>query len=320
LLYKILKIWISISAKIFCRRIIINKPELLKIKGPVLLAANHPNSFLDAVLLDILFDQPIWSLARGDVFKTPFYSGILTRLKILPVYRTSEGVENLSANYETFNACKSIFRNNGLVLMFCEGKCVNEWHLRPLKKGTARLAVSSWKDEIELHILPVGINYSSFRRFGKNIWLNFGSLIKKEDVDMNLSDGLQFLSFNDRLQNELQKLVFEMNKEDKSAREKRLTVKNGIIKKSLLAIPAMAGFVLHLPLYLPLRYFTDSKTQDNDHFDSIIFTLLSLFYPFYLAAFIIIFYFISGTWLSAFLVLLYPFTAWAFVQIKKQLD
>ncbi|MBS1654119.1 MAG: 1-acyl-sn-glycerol-3-phosphate acyltransferase, partial [Bacteroidetes bacterium] len=100
---------------IFCRKVIVNKPELLKLKGPLLLACNHPNSFLDAIILDVLFDQPVYSLARGDVFKKPFYIRLLTALKILPVYRTSEGVENLSENYKTFDACLDIFKKKGIV-------------------------------------------------------------------------------------------------------------------------------------------------------------------------------------------------------------
>ena len=67
---------------------------MLKEKGPLLLACNHPNSFLDAVILDILFEQPVWSLARGDAFSGKTINKILTAVKILPVYRTSEGVEN----------------------------------------------------------------------------------------------------------------------------------------------------------------------------------------------------------------------------------
>src|SRR6266705_2552141 len=102
---------------IFCRRIIINKPELKK-KGPLLLACNHPNSFLDAAILADLFKYPVYSLTRGDVFKKTFYNKILTALKMLPVYRTSEGVEKLGINYETFEDCKNIFQKEGIVLIF----------------------------------------------------------------------------------------------------------------------------------------------------------------------------------------------------------
>ena len=158
-------------------------------KGPLLLACNHPNSFFDGILLDILFEQPVWALARGDVFKKPFYIKLLTAIKLLPVYRTSEGAENLSINYKTFDACKDIFLENGIVQIFSEGKCVNEWHLRSLKKGTARLAISSWENDIPLIVLPVGINYSSFRKFGKNIFINFGEIISKEDIPISDTDG-----------------------------------------------------------------------------------------------------------------------------------
>ena len=42
---------------------------------------------------------------------------------MFPVYRTSEGVENLGINYETFDECKNIFKKNGVVLIFSEAKC-----------------------------------------------------------------------------------------------------------------------------------------------------------------------------------------------------
>src|SRR5690242_17805168 len=207
MLYPLLKILSRIAIRIFCRKIIINKPELLKSKGPLLLACNHPNSFLDSIILDTLFNEAVWSLARGDVFKKPFYIQLLTALKILPVYRTSEGVENLTENYKTFSDCIELFRKNAIVCIFSEGQCINEWHLRPLKKGTARLAIKSWEENIPLKVLPVGINYSSFRKFGKNIFLNFGNIIEKKDIDIKQPDGLRNQQFNERLETELKQLV-----------------------------------------------------------------------------------------------------------------
>jgi 1-acyl-sn-glycerol-3-phosphate acyltransferase len=150
---------------------------MLKEKGPMILACNHPNSFLDAVIMDILFEQPIWSLTRGDAFLGKTINRILFKLKMLPVYRMREGVENLSENYKTFDTCIELFRRGEIVLIFSEGLCINEWHLRPLKKGTARLAYKCLQENISLKILPVGINYSSYQRFGKNLFINFGNLL-----------------------------------------------------------------------------------------------------------------------------------------------
>src|SRR5215467_6921841 len=258
---------------IFCRRIIVNKPELLKKKGPLLLACNHPNSFLDATIIADLFDEAVYSLARGDVFKKPFYRRILKALKMFPVYRTSEGVENLGINYETFDECKNIFKRKGIVLIFSEAKCVNEWHLRPLRKGTARLSFSTWEENIPLEVLPVGINYSSFRRFSKNVFINFGNIIAKEDLDIDEGDGKRNLAFNLKLKEQLHQLVYEINKNNIDQQQKILEKKPSLFTKICLFIPAVIGWLIHAPLYVPIKNFTFKKTVNNDHYDSILVVL-----------------------------------------------
>ncbi len=327
MLYKFLKIWSKLAMLIWCRRIIINKPEVLKEKGPLLLACNHPNSFLDSVILDTIFQQPVWSLARGDVFKKPFYIKLLTALKILPVYRNSEGVENLSENYKTFDACINLFKQNGIVTIFSEGKCINEWHLRPLKKGTARLAIKAWSEKapsgeenIPLKVLPVGINYSSFNRFGKNIFLNFGDVITRNDIKINEPDGIRYQAFNDKLQQQLNELVFEIPKTDKQQQEKRLEVRTGLLKKIVLAIPAAIGWIVHFPLYIPIKKFAWKRTKDNDHFDSVMMALLMVAYPLYLLLIVLILWLTISCWWIFLVIPVLPFTAWAHLQLKKQLD
>jgi 1-acyl-sn-glycerol-3-phosphate acyltransferase len=293
---------------------------MLKKRGPLLLASNHPNSFLDAIILDILFEQPIWSLARGDVFKNKFISRVLNSLKMFPVYRVSEGVENLNINYETFESCKKIFNKKGIVLIFSEGKCINEWHLRPLKKGTARLAINSWEENIPLEVLPVGINYSSFRRFGKNVIINFGDIIAREDIPWNSSEGALYQSFNNKLQQQLNPLVFEIDHKDKQKKQTLLEKKPAYLSKLLLAFPAFIGWLAHIPLYLPVQKITYKKTAHNDHFDSIMAAVLLVTYPFYLLFVSLVTYYFTGSLFSYLLLLLLPITAWCYVQVKPQLD
>ena len=305
---------------IFCRRVIINKPEKLKRKGPLILACNHPNSFLDAAILADLFNEPVYSLTRGDAFKKPFYAKLLMRLKMLPVYRTSEGVENLNENYQTFTECKKLFRRDGIVLIFSEGKCINEWHLRPLKKGTARLAFSSWDENIPLEVLPVGFNYSSFRRFGKNLFLNFGEIITKSDFDQNASDGIKHQLFNQKLEQEFNKIVFEIPKNDVALQKKILEIPPNLFTKIVLAIPAAIGFLVHAPLYIPVESFTIKRTYSNDHHDSVLMALLLFFYPIYLILITIIVILLTRNLWFLSLVFLLPVTAWAYVQIKGQQD
>lgn len=305
---------------IFCRKVIINKPSILQNRGPLLLACNHPNSFLDSVIINALFNDPVWSLARGDAFRKKLYARILESLKIMPVYRSSEGVENLNENYKTFDNCMSIFHNNGIVLIYSEGKCINEWHLRPLKKGTARLAIKAWEENIPLRVIPVGINYSSFRRFGKNVFINFGETLTARDINLHEPDGLRHQAFNNKLQEQLQELVYEIPKPAKSPEQEKLVIKPSLFKKILLGIPALAGWFLHLPLFLPVKNFTWKRTYKNDHYDSVMMGILFLAYPFYLLLLITILWVFIKSWWVFVLVLLIPFTAWSYVQLKPQLD
>ena len=81
MLYAFVKVLAKIALKFYCRDIKINKKELLQLNGPLMLAVNHPNSFLDAIILCTLFDRPVYSLARGDAFKNKLYAKILFKLK-----------------------------------------------------------------------------------------------------------------------------------------------------------------------------------------------------------------------------------------------
>jgi len=305
---------------VFCRRIIINKPELLRKKGPLLLACNHPNSFLDATILADLFHQPVYSLTRGDVFKKPGYRLILESLKMLPVYRTSEGVENLGINYQTFEKCKEIFKNKGVVLIFSEAKCINEWHLRPLRKGTARLAFRSWDEHIPLEILPVGINYSSFRRFSKNVFINFGEPIKQGDFGGKEADGKRNVAFTNDLRKQFHQLVFEIDKNDIESQKRLLEKRPSAFSKIFFFVPAVIGFLLHAPLYVPIKKFTYKKTWNNDHYDSVLIALLLFIYPVYVALITAATLILTHNSLWWLLIIAMPFTAFAYVQLKPQLD
>jgi 1-acyl-sn-glycerol-3-phosphate acyltransferase len=298
----------------------INNRAMLKKPGPLLLACNHPNSFLDAIILLTLFDHPVHSLARGDVFKKPFHIRLLSALRILPVYRSSEGAENLGINYQTFEDCKKIFRKKGIVLIFSEGICYNEWHLRPIKKGTARLAFSAWEENIPLEVLPVGVNYSSFRRFGKNLFINFGELISAGDIELTAADGRKNQQFTKLLEDRLHGLVFEIGKNDQEKQEKLLKKKSSLFEQILLAIPASIGWVLHAWIYLPIKNFTYKRTNENDHFDSVLVSLLFFIYPLVVLLITIAVFFITGNAFSFLLFIFFPLTAWAYTRVKPQLD
>jgi 1-acyl-sn-glycerol-3-phosphate acyltransferase len=296
---------------------VINKPAILQMEGPLLLAANHPNSFLDGIILTTLFEEPVYSLARGDAFRNKTLDRILRRMKLLPVYRTSEGVGNLEENYTTFASCRKAFEERGIVLIFSEGKCENEWHLRPLRKGTARLAITSWQQGIPLTVIPTAFNYSSFRNFGKEVHLSFGENIDRISIESEPTPGKQLLAFNEQLKQQLKRMVYEILPGDEETVRDKFQIK---ITPSFyfLLLPAIIGWIVHAPLFYPARIFTKIKFASSDHYDSVLTSLLLLSYPVYVVMLFFIFYCISPL-LAIASILMLPFSAWALVQVKYQL-
>ncbi len=293
-----------------------NKPEVLKSMGPLLLAANHPNSFLDGMILTTLFDQPLYSLARGDAFKYKWLDRLLRSLRLFPIYRTSEGAGNLEHNYTTFDACRKTFEKKGNVLIFSEGLCENEWHLRPLKKGTARLAITSWKHHLPLQVIPTAFNYSSFKKFGKEVHLFFGTPIDASLILQQVTEGKQMLAFNNELQLQLKQMVYEIAPHDKQQVKKIFSM--GVQPSFyFLLLPAFIGFILHAPFYFACKLFTDSKFKQSGHYDAVMTALLVLLYPcWWLIVFLIVFFYLPTYALLVMLAM--PFTARACVAVKYQ--
>jgi|694.fasta_scaffold21970_4 1-acyl-sn-glycerol-3-phosphate acyltransferase len=294
---------------------------MLRRGGPMLLAVNHPNSFLDSILLDLLFEAPVWALARGDAFRNKTHARMLHKLNILPVYRSSEGVSNLSINYQTFDACVNLFRQDQIVTIYSEARCVNEWHLRPLRKGTARLAIQTWEAGIPLTVLPVGLNYSSFRSLGKNVDINIGEPIYAHDIPMESSDGQRLNSFNQVLLQRLQPLVYEIEKNDNETLQQKLGVRVSIFEKIIWFLPALIGQLLHWPLYKPIQVVALRYFDKTGHYDSVVSSLLLLLYPIYLLSMSgLLWWYTNSVPLAAALLILAPFCAWCRIRIKPQFD
>jgi len=164
--------------RIHFRRIFISNETAIPEKGPVLLACNHPNSFLDAVAIALLIKRPIHFLARSDVFRKPAARWILTKLHLIPIYRLQEGIDNIEKNKDTFRICSEILAQGKVLLIFSEGNCVLEKRLRALKKGSARIAFgaedySNWN--LNIRIIPIGINYVQPTQFRTELMVSFGN-------------------------------------------------------------------------------------------------------------------------------------------------
>ncbi len=202
-----------ITALVYFQEVIIKGKENIPAGAPCILACNHPNSFLDALIITVHFKRPLFYLARGDAFKKPFGAKLLLFLNNIPMYRQEEGAEHLTRNRESFDYCLEVLKKGDSILIFTEGICENEWYLRPFRKGTARLAFEALKDnhlKDKPKVIPVAVNYSGWFGTGNKIYIEFLSPLKFSE--MNVQKGLYLQKFNSELRNSLAQCCVSIDK------------------------------------------------------------------------------------------------------------
>lgn len=110
---------------------------------PVLFAISHRNAFMDSLAFVNTKGTQVWQLARGDAFSKPAMRKLFYFFHMLPIWRERDGVDTKSTNQPTFEACADLLKHNAMVGIYPEGNCINEEHIRPLKKGICRIAFFS---------------------------------------------------------------------------------------------------------------------------------------------------------------------------------
>jgi 1-acyl-sn-glycerol-3-phosphate acyltransferase len=177
-------------AKLRFKTINLSSEEHLYSQQPLIIVANHGNSFLDAILLAVIFKRKLHFLARADVFNTKFKRWFLGKLNMMPIYRIRDGREVLKNNDLIFNKCAQILKINGAILVFPEGNCVVEKRLRDFKTGFVNLA---YETEVEnLAVLPISLNYANLKSLNTHIHVVFNSTINITDLKKETTDFVSF--------------------------------------------------------------------------------------------------------------------------------
>ena len=152
---------------IFVKKIHFDGTENFSKGMPVLLACNHPNSFLDGVVFGHFTRRRVFILARGDAFKKPVVNYILRGMRLLPIFRARDADADTArkGNSRTMDELYERFSQKDSVLIFSEGIAYPEKAVRPVKNGTAGIAVEMAKRSdftMDLHVVPASLNYSKF--------------------------------------------------------------------------------------------------------------------------------------------------------------
>jgi 1-acyl-sn-glycerol-3-phosphate acyltransferase len=281
LLLKVFKFLLRVALYIFCKKIeVINRLRFAD-KGPVLVVANHPNSFLDAIIIGSIFNEKIHFLARGDAFKHKKHRFFLKMLNMIPIYRLSEGKENLHLNEYAFAESTRILQSGGIVLIFIEGICKNSHILQPFKRGAARIALHA-NTPIPLKILPIAITYDFFFRFGKTVRIEAAQSIPANTLFPFMEEAKNLTYFTKQLYPILEAMI-------------RLPISNKERSSPFKSILALFGKWIHYPLYWCLSSTVRKKTNGTVFYDSVLFGTLFIFYPLYLFVLHFLLFLITGS-------------------------
>ncbi len=199
---------------IFIRKVHFDGKENFKKGVPVLLACNHPNSFLDGVIFEHLSGRSVYTLARGDAFLSPVANYILRGMRLLPIFRATDASAEIArkGNANTKDEIYDLFTKQHSVLIFSEGIGYPEKALRRLKKGTGQIAADSVRKSdftMDLYILPTALNYSKFWTKQQTIHVTYGEPIRVLDyIDLINEDEKGFIELaTEKIQISLEKNV-----------------------------------------------------------------------------------------------------------------
>ncbi len=140
--------------------------------GPIVIAATHPNAFIDVALVATRLRRRVHFVAKAGLFKNVFLRVFIRSLGALPVERRKdrEGAaleaDAQAKNAKSLAACEEVVAAGGAVLIFPEGTSEQVPKLLPLKTGVARIALGAEARTPGVSVVPVSVVYddpTSFR-------------------------------------------------------------------------------------------------------------------------------------------------------------
>ena len=119
-------------------------------------------------------------VARADIFRDPKKAKILNWLKIMPINRVRDGLEEVRHNDETINKAVETLQDGVPFCILPEGTHRPKHSLLPLSKGIFRIALQANEQfgaEKPVYIVPVGNEYGDYFHLWDSLTVTVGEPI-----------------------------------------------------------------------------------------------------------------------------------------------
>jgi 1-acyl-sn-glycerol-3-phosphate acyltransferase len=163
--YPILRAFVRFLLALFYRRIDVVGIENVPAGGGLVVAANHHNSVVDAMLLIAKLPRRVRTLANAPLFGHVLIGPFLRLLGALPVHRRQEAGTDPARNADLFAATTATLRGGGAIAIFPEGRTQPEPVLLELRTGAARMLLAAEAageaGSPAVTFLPVGLVFNA---------------------------------------------------------------------------------------------------------------------------------------------------------------
>ncbi|MGM9736062.1 MAG: 1-acyl-sn-glycerol-3-phosphate acyltransferase [Candidatus Cryptobacteroides sp.] len=186
-----------------------NLPE----DGAVILAPNHCNTLMDALVILAAFKDETVFGARADLFNKPAIAKIMYFLRILPMVRQRDGLRNVLKNYETTEVISETLGHDVRFCMFPEGRHRPARSIMPLAKGIFRAALAAnakFGEEKPVYIVPVGLEYGDYFNYRSTCLMTIGKpmnvseFVRETDIT---HEGQLIESLREKLRSRMSELI-----------------------------------------------------------------------------------------------------------------
>lgn len=175
------------------KEILVTGQENIPKNEPAIFAPNHQNALSDSLAILLPgFEQPVF-LGRADMFQNKIAARLLNFFKISPVYRIRDGKDSLDKNNEVFDTCIRILDQKKKICIYPEAAHNGQKSMLPHKKAIPRICLLAGERsnfEMDVKVVPVGIYYSHYFNYRRELHVHFGKPISsKKYYDILQQDG-----------------------------------------------------------------------------------------------------------------------------------
>lgn len=176
-IYFVFRAFVKLWIWIFFRRIQVHHSRRVPLRGPVVLAINHPNNLIDTLIIGTLIRRKIHYLATATLFQNPLLAAFLRQMGVIPISRRQDAPDTAERNVRAFEACYRALEAGAVIGIYPEGTTHAEQRVQRIKTGTARIVLEAEArhgGRLGVRLIPVGLTFDVRKSFRGGVLVSFG--------------------------------------------------------------------------------------------------------------------------------------------------